>query len=105
MFFVFVPLAYRMGCALAAGLGRQEVALRRPAARVAEGDRPKGETMGDRTKRVEGKAKELKGRVKREAGAASGRRGTEARGAGDELKGKAKNAAGKARSALKKTTR
>lgn len=61
--------------------------------------------MGDRTQRLEGKAKEVKGRVKRDVGASAGRPETESRGAGEEIAGKAKNALGKARSAVKKATR
>ncbi len=61
--------------------------------------------MGDRTKRLKGKAEEVKGRTKRETGQATGRPGTEARGAAEELKGKAKNAAGRASSGIKKATR
>ncbi len=61
--------------------------------------------MGDRSQRVQGKAKELKGRLERDSGAAAGRPTTEAHGAAEEAKGKAKNAVGKARSAVKKATR
>lgn len=59
--------------------------------------------MGDRTQRLEGKAKEVKGRVKRDVSRDAGHSGS--RGAGEEIAGKAKNAVGKARSAVKKGTR